>query len=169
MTKIKKIGYDFLKELRENKTPPPNNLTVGMGVLIRKARESKGWSQKELAKQISSRQSTISDIEQGKNEIGILTLSIISFVLDKPISYFFPEGILKSHIADVNSADQQKLLEMFKELEDNYGSVFALKLMELYYNHYMEQVEAAEHGYDEIPPEPTDEEIAAANSDEYEV
>jgi len=168
MTKIKKIGYDFLKKLKENKTPPPNDLTIGMGILIRKARQSKGWSQKELAKQISSRQSTISDIEQGKNEIGILTLSIISFVLGKPISYFFPEGILKSYIADVNSADQQKLLEMFKEVEFFGGAGFALKQMELYYDHYMEQVEAAEHGED-IPPELTDEEIAAANSTEYEV
>jgi transcriptional regulator with XRE-family HTH domain len=168
MTKIKKIGYEFIKKLKENKTPPPNDLTIGMGVLIRKARELKGWSQKELAQHVGSRQSTISDIEKGKNEIGIFTLSIISFFLDKPISYFIPEGILKSHLADVNSINQQKLLEMFKEIEYYGGADFALKQLELYYDYILEQVQAAENGGIDTP-EPTDEEIAAENSNEYEV
>ena len=166
MTKIKKLGFDFLIKMKENKTPPPNDLTRGMGILIKKAREERGWNQKELAEQISSRQSTISDIELGKNEIGVLTLSVLALVLNKPISYFFPEGLLKNQIVDITSAQQQELLNMFKEIEQFGGGKLALEQMELLYNHTIEDMEAAENGYDDFP---TDEEIAESNSDEYEV
>jgi transcriptional regulator with XRE-family HTH domain len=167
MTKIKKLGYDFLIKLKENKTPPPNDLTIGMGILIKKAREEKGWSQKELADQISSRQSTISDIEQGKNEIGVLTLSVLGLVLNKPISYFFPEGIVKDHLVDITNKEQKELLSMFRELEYIGRSDFALKQIKLLYDQFLEEAAALESG--DFPLELTDEEIQQANSDEYEV
>jgi transcriptional regulator with XRE-family HTH domain len=166
MTKIKKLGLDFLIKLKENKTPAPNDLTRGMGVLIRKARESNGWNQNEFAEKIASRQSTISDIEQGKNEIGVLTLAVLALVLQRPISYFFPAGVLKNSIVDITSTDQQELLDLFKEIEHIGGGKLALKQMELLYNHYMEDIQTAENGYDDFPPAV---ELREENAEEYDV
>jgi transcriptional regulator with XRE-family HTH domain len=167
MTRIKKLGFDFLIKLREEKIPPPNDLTRGMGILIKKAREEKDWNQKDLAKKIFSRQSTVSDIEQGKNEIGVVTLSLLAITLGKPISYFFPEGLLKESIIEVKSFDQQEILRIFGEIEMLGGAKLALKEMELLLNHFTELREIEEN--EEFPFGPTDEEIEELDSDEYEV
>ena len=168
MTKIKKLGFDFLIKLKEEKIPPPNDLTIGMGILIKKAREDRGLNQKELAKKVFSRQSTISDIEQGKNEIGVVTLSVLAITLGKPISYFFPEGLLKESILEVKSHDQQELLRIFGEIEILGGAKLAIKEMELLLNHFTE-LQEIEENEEEFPFGPTDEEIEETSSDEYEV
>ncbi len=69
----------------------PNRFTIGMGELIRQAREESGFSQRELASKIYRRQAALSDIENGKMEPNTSTLVFLSYNLNKPILYFFPE------------------------------------------------------------------------------
>ena len=69
----------------------PNHFTRAMGELIHKAREEEGFSQRELAKKIYRRQAALSDMENGKMEPNASTLTFLSYHLNKPISYFFPD------------------------------------------------------------------------------
>lgn len=108
---------EFIVDLIANKLTTPNEFTFGMGELIRKAREDKGLSQADLAKQLNRRQATISDIENGKSEIGILTLLQFAVVLNKPISYFFPNSLLRDHVIDVKTPFQFEMLEIAERIE----------------------------------------------------
>ena len=112
MTKRKDIEKQlkFLDRLRKNQLTTPNEFTIEMGQLIKRAREDKGFNQAELAKELNRRQATISDIENGKSEIGILTLVQFAVILNKPISYFFPESLLKEYVLDVKTNFQQQIL-----------------------------------------------------------
>ena len=71
-------AIEFFQKLRNNELKTPNEFTIGMGKLIKKAREESKISQAELAKNINRRPATISDIENGKSEIGILTLVLLA-------------------------------------------------------------------------------------------
>ena len=71
---------EFIERLKSNE------FTVETGKFIRKAREEAGSSQAEFAKITNRRPATISDIENGKSEIGVLTLSLFAITLNKPIS-----------------------------------------------------------------------------------
>ena len=79
----------LLEKLSASETP--NSFTLGMGDLIRHAREEKGLSQRALASKIYRRQAALSEMENGKMEASASTLMALSYHLDKPISYFFPE------------------------------------------------------------------------------
>lgn len=81
---------DKIRDLIADKEPTPNKYTIAMGELIRKAREDAAMSQKELAERIYRRQATLSDLENGKSEVGTVTLVLLAAALDKPITYFFP-------------------------------------------------------------------------------
>lgn len=83
--------YDLLTKLGQERGYMPNNLTIGMGELIRKARDEIGLSQADLAKKIYRRQASVSDMENGKMQPDAETLVYLSLVLLKPISYFFPK------------------------------------------------------------------------------
>ena len=82
--------YDLLTKLGQQRGHMPNKFTIGMGKLIRQARDENGLSQSELAKQIYRRQASLSDIENGKMQPDAETLLYLTLVLNKPISYFFP-------------------------------------------------------------------------------
>jgi ribosome-binding protein aMBF1 (putative translation factor) len=73
---------EFLDKLLKNEITIPNEFTYEMGKLIRTAREEIGFTQKELAIKLSRHQTTISDIENGKIEIGVLTLVQFAKVLE---------------------------------------------------------------------------------------
>jgi len=66
----------------------PNKFTVGMGELIRKAREEASLSQAELAKLVYRRRATTTDIENGKHEPDTSTLALIAAATKKPITFF---------------------------------------------------------------------------------
>ena len=85
----------LLDLLPPDKGSLPNNFTIGMGKLIRQAREDAGMSQTALAKAIYRRQATLSAIENGKMEVEASTLSLISATLDRPITYFFPSWSIR--------------------------------------------------------------------------
>lgn len=57
---------------------------------IKEAREEKGMTQAELAKQIDKSQVNISNIENGRLEVSAVDLMGIAYILEKPVKYFFP-------------------------------------------------------------------------------
>ena len=81
-----------------------------MGELIRKAREEVGISQSELAEKTYRRQASISDLENGKMEANATTLLLLSVVLKKPLTYFFPEGWISDVPPEKLSSSEQELL-----------------------------------------------------------
>ncbi len=61
-----------------------------IGEKIRAAREEKGWTQWELAKEVYKSQTNISDYERGRLEISVVDLMYIALALEKPLTYFTP-------------------------------------------------------------------------------
>jgi transcriptional regulator with XRE-family HTH domain len=87
----------------------PNDFTIAMGELLRRARIEAGISQDELSKKILIRQATISDWENGKVELSSSDLLYLSNALGKPITYFFPDlSVIKLNF-DTLSLDLQNL------------------------------------------------------------
>ena len=116
MTKKKKFEkeFEFLKLLKANELKSPNEFTIGMGKLIRQAREEKGISQAQLAQAMNRYQATISDIENGKSDISILTLAQFALELQKPLSFFIPTSLLKEQVNEVNTHTEHELVELAK-------------------------------------------------------
>jgi transcriptional regulator with XRE-family HTH domain len=110
----------MLRDLfKADKQPLPNKFTEAFGERIRRAREQAGMSQAELANAIYRRQASISDMENGKMDANITTLLMLSFVLKKPLSYFFPEGWISDLPPEKLSLDQQELLIQASRLDDD--------------------------------------------------
>ena len=95
----------------------PNRFTWYLGAAIRKAREEKGISQVDLAKLISSRRATLSDIENGKTEPDTITLADLAKYLEKPLSYFYPDFIY-------NEIKQESLTPLESELLIHYRQIW---------------------------------------------
>ena len=110
-------SLDFIQRLKKNDVKTPNEFTLLVGELIREAREQHHLSQVDLAEKINRRPATISEIENGKSDISIQTLLALAIVLEKPISYFFPNSLLKNIVMDVKSSFQQKCLEILARIE----------------------------------------------------
>jgi transcriptional regulator with XRE-family HTH domain len=68
----------------------PNKYTIGMGKLIKTAREEAGLSQEELAEKIYRKRLAVSEMENGKVEISAWTIPYLAGALNKSISYFYP-------------------------------------------------------------------------------
>ncbi len=132
---------EFVENLRNNEISIPNLFTIEMGKLIKNAREERGLTQIQLAESLSRRQATISDIENGKIEIGILTLVQISQVFHKPISYFMPVMEFFSNLTDVQNKWEEEALTHFKEIE-RFGDVpFTLKFLKMLEEYYFDEFE----------------------------
>ena len=136
---------EFIRLLRANELTTPNDFTIGMGELIRQAREDKGLSQADLAKALNRRQGTISDIENGKSEIGILTLVQFAVELKKPISYFFPASLLRDNLVDVKTPFQHKMLEIADYIEPLGGTELTLNMLDVLQKHFYTEMDIAEH------------------------
>lgn len=104
----------------------PNNFTRYLGDAIRKAREEKGISQVDLAKLISTRRATLSDMENGKTEPDALTLANLAHNLDKPLSYFFPEFIYKEIKQEDLPPLETELLTRFRQIWDDHLRIIAI-------------------------------------------
>ena len=53
-------------------------LLVQLGKRIQSLRKRKGWTQTDMAVYLDMNRGHISDIEQGKREVGIITLQVIA-------------------------------------------------------------------------------------------
>ena len=67
------------------------------GKLIKKARRNKGWKQAYLAEKVGVSPSVISDIENGKEDMPLSRLAVISHVLEMD-SYLFKNDLLISEV-----------------------------------------------------------------------
>lgn len=101
--------------------PLPSAFTLAVGARIREAREERGFTQRELADRITRRQATISDFERGQMQPDATTLVILAEVLQKPLTYFFPEpwGQRVSR-GDLTYNEQALLLEFRRLHNDEY-------------------------------------------------
>lgn len=127
---------EFIEKLRANELKTPNEFTVEMGKFIRKAREDAGLNQADFAKKTNRRPATISDIENGKSEIGVLTLALFAIILQKPISYFFPESLLKNFVLDVKTPFEQEMLEIARSIEAFGDQTLTLDLLGALVKHF---------------------------------
>jgi hypothetical protein len=86
-------------------------------------------------------------VENGKSEIGVLTLVLFAIELNKTISYFFPKSLLKDQIADVKTPFQHKILEIAEGIE-HFGDIkFTLDILKVMSNHFETDFEASINGY----------------------
>lgn len=91
---------------------------AAVGAAIRRAREEKGWKQRQLAAQIPGRDGsinsqTVSNWERGVHEPDIETLEVIAAALGKPISYFLAEG--EATLADQSALETLRLTALSQE------------------------------------------------------
>ncbi len=101
-----------------NKGSVPNHLTRGMGELIRKAREETGLSQRELANLIYRRQAALSEMENGLMQPDAGTLLLLSYNLNKPITYFYPAPYKPFPHDEKLSEKEVELLIQIKRLSE---------------------------------------------------
>lgn len=120
---------DFIQKLKSNELTIPNEFTIELGKLVKKARDEIGYSQSKLAQKMSRRQATISDIENGKSEVGILTLVLLSLTLNKPISYFIPGSLIKHIVFEDLNPLEEEALNTLKYLEYQGDPSIALEIL----------------------------------------
>ena len=109
---------NLLEKVLKETGSTPNKFTIGMGKLVRKARHEAGLSQAELAKQIYVRQASISEIENGKREVSSSELVYLSYALNKPILYFFPDEFVSNEEINDMAPLVQELVIQAKRLSD---------------------------------------------------
>jgi transcriptional regulator with XRE-family HTH domain len=101
------------------KNPLPTAFTIAVGQRIREAREEYDLSQKQLADRIDRRQAAVSAMENGLMEPDATTLLMLSEVLAKPISYFFPLPWGPKVSRGDLTYDEQALLLEFRRLQND--------------------------------------------------
>ena len=107
---------DWFIDSISGRRPMPNDFSIGMGKLIRTAREEVGFSQRDLAELIYRRQAALSDIENGKMEPDATTLLLLSYHLNKPFIYFIPNKWKPNKLTEQMSEEEQELLIQAKRL-----------------------------------------------------
>jgi len=111
-------------QLLSPKDSLPTPFTEAVGQRIREAREERGFSQKRLAERIARRQATISDMENGRMQPDATTLVVLSEVLEKPVTFFFPPPWGPRVARGDLSYDEQALLLEFRRLQsDEYRQI----------------------------------------------
>ena len=96
---------------------PPNDFTEVMGKLVKQARLDSGFSQRDLAQKLYTRQATISDIENGKRYVHSGHLIALSAILDKPILFFIPQKYRRIFKLDFTDPELTELLQVAKKLD----------------------------------------------------
>lgn len=105
---------------------------------IRQARLDAKESQEDLAKALIKSRVTISDIERGRVEINASDLGFIAAHYDKPISYFFPPGVIVNR--DELSGLDEELVFLFFQLPDTQKHIAI--------EYIRQQVELTKRAYD---------------------
>lgn len=110
---------DFLRSF----LPPdniPNRFTIAVGELIKNARVDAGLTQEELSWNAYIPQSTLSKMENGKVEPSASEIVYLSNALSKPITYFFPNQIVRHlKIEEVEDELLNELLMLGRKLDDD--------------------------------------------------
>ncbi len=123
---------DRLREFLDPGDPVPNKYTIGMGKLVRQAREEAGLSQTQLASQVYRRRATISDIENGKSELTVATLALIASVLDKPITYFLPWFVYANMTPEeLDPLEHEALIQFQKIWSDDLKELAILQIKQI--------------------------------------
>jgi transcriptional regulator with XRE-family HTH domain len=119
---------ESVRNLVADKEPTPNKFTIGMGELVRQAREEANLSQAELAEKIYRRRATVSDIENGKAEVSSSTLVLLSVALVKPVTYFYPPFVYRELKPDEFSPLEQELLTVFRSISNDPLRMLAIQI-----------------------------------------
>jgi transcriptional regulator with XRE-family HTH domain len=82
---------------------------IDIGNKVKKYREAKGWSSRELAKQAEITPSMLSQIERGLANPSIQTLKILAKTLDVPTFSFFLEEVNTGDLI-VRSGERKKMI-----------------------------------------------------------
>lgn len=128
--------WKYFQQLKTNEITLPNDFTIGMGKLLKSAREEKGFSQTSLAKQINRRQAMISEIESGKIDTDIQTLVLLSIELEKPISYFIPDMVFLASVNDIHEKWEAEGLLLLRSLGYTGGADLAIRLLKMLSDYY---------------------------------
>jgi transcriptional regulator with XRE-family HTH domain len=86
-------------------------LKAEIGKKLKAAREEKGMSQEHLATMLGLSKVGYGALERGKNLIGLQYLVMLTFILEKPITFFLPRHILTE--AELNDLTHDPLLQEF--------------------------------------------------------
>lgn len=138
--------FDFITALTQNQYKTPNLFTVRMGQIIKQTREEQGLSQTELAEKMHRRPATISAIENGKSEIGILTLVHFAIIFQKRISYFFPPMLLRNMLVDVKTDSEKEILDTVETI-GHFGDITLTRaILGFLADYYVEEYDAMMSG-----------------------
>lgn len=99
-----------------NRESMPNQFSQIMGQLIREAREAKGFSQEELAELTYKSRPSISDMERGKMYPDIVTMLLLAYHLERPLSYFIPKMLSYLSETNVLTDEETELLFHFRRI-----------------------------------------------------
>ncbi len=97
----------------------PNKFALGMGGLVRNAREEMSLTQRELAALIYRRQAALSAIENGLMQPDAETLLLLSHRLQKPIGYFYPQPFKPDISLEDLSEDEKSLIIQTRQLSND--------------------------------------------------
>ena len=87
-----------------------------IGKRIRQARLEAKLNQTQLAEKLNKKQATISEIERGMIDINASTLLKLAIVLEKPVSFFFPQCIHAIVQPEKISASEAELITFSRKL-----------------------------------------------------
>lgn len=96
--------------------------------MILKAREEAGLTQADLASKIYRRQATLSDMENGKEEVSSGTLALLAAALEKPITYFYPPFLYQELKPEKFTPLERELLLQFSNIASNHLREVAINL-----------------------------------------
>lgn len=106
---------------------------VQIGDKIKKAREELVLSQAELAKKVGPSEIDIKYFEMGEREISLETLNKIGQVVNKPLSYFIPDSVIKIHEPESTYIIPTKPIPLFGKIEtSDHGFATQEKLGEIH-------------------------------------
>src|SRR5437773_2767151 len=93
----------------------PNKWNRAVSDRIREARQERGMTQFELAKQVHKTQKNISDIESGRTEVSAVDLMMIAHAVEKAVRFFYPvyvptEGDL--------TPEEWELIHFFRQIRE---------------------------------------------------
>ncbi len=94
-----------------------------------------------MARQLHRRQATVSDIENGKNDIGVLTLLQFALVLETPITALFPESLLQITALNIPTEFDRKLRDVMHTIEELGDRELVLRILHALGSYYLDQTE----------------------------
>ena len=106
----------ILDSIKDESANLPNGYTQALGERIREARLQKKMSQADLAENAYLRQSSVSKIEAGTKEVTSEEILYLSYALEKPIMYFFPEEFSEEFGEDELTTLEKELILQARQL-----------------------------------------------------